>query len=74
MIQGQLITNPEKAKELYTQLKWQVNEKYQQQVQSMKDAGFDKEVINEQQPDEIQFEEFKYSDLVQNIVPEKCFG
>ena len=66
-IQGQLITDPEKAAAVYTQLQTQMLMQHQQEVQQMEQMGYDKESIDKAKakgPQVVEMDEMTFEDLV----------
>tara|TARA_Y100001963_G_scaffold154704_1_gene244089 strand:- start:1607 stop:3586 length:1980 start_codon:yes stop_codon:yes gene_type:complete len=61
MVQGQLIVNPEKAHNLYAQLQQQSMDNHAQRIDEMESVGMS---IEGMEPEVIQFQELKFSDLL----------
>lgn len=66
-IQGQLVTDPEKAAAIYTQLQTQKLMQHQQEIQQMEEMEYDRESIEKvaaKGPEVVQMEEMTFEDLI----------
>jgi hypothetical protein len=64
ILEGQLITDPQKAKMLHQQLIDQAMQNYTKEIGEMEEAGMDMEAIESVKPKEIQFKEITFQDLI----------